>query len=923
MSSDEQVGDSLRYVPQRSVNSVYIQRRVGPTPFSSALRPEPTDSALGSGVGGASSTPVSALAADQTHEKMTFRMNYPLCVVRGGPIYPQDTLRCVPPARSAADANAIDSRSQPMQVRPGVLSGPKPNPHWQKAPPADPVAEARAARALGLPNLKNPLPRDTLHPLISPLQADANRVARELHPEAGLLSNARRDDVPCGAHQWAAGHAGATGMPGSEQQVALGIPLRSGGGAGSMRGGNNNASSMAAGLALDGDDEDAHSGGGLGVLSGGGRGGYARRRRPHDQRSPLGRAFAAEGGMHDASEYSDNVQHFAQTMPKSLTSIAAKALAAALHDNKGGVVSTVPALAGKGNAVSMPPSPAFRNMNPAARAVLSNRARDTRHLLERVICETVPLSAPPPNALTQAVRDAVLHSGSDHELQQKRDRDDADEERNGVTKLRPNPSVRADEVEMGEMLRVPFDCSPLFCAGGGLHAWDLATAALRGAALSDGLPAATANSTAAQVAGGRAKIKSVTTQTASLFSSATQRPKLVQYLTEVGIRTADSLYQILAPSQSEFTRRPERAGQLRQFGNANETPGNAYGFDSGRFAVLLESCGFDVEEASLAGATFLDAGTIRLFGQHSPFLRLFDVSGCVHLDGKDIAAALTRSRQSLRLLNVSHIDNINGAGLDEVLPSLSNLLALCMSGLNRLSPADDYAFQHIASMRALRVLDVSYCSNIADGALVSAAQGCPCLEYVDMRGCLGVTDAGCAAIASYCSQLRCWRLSYCAKLTAASLVLLTRNAGRKLEILSMDGMSYGTLTAPVLASAIARGANLRLLSIAGTSNAHHLTDEALAIIVRSSPKLQVLDVSGGRQFSVAALTETIHELKELRRLVVSASGMSRDQINLLRMVRECVEVEDFEPSKAAPVRLFGVKQPPPPPPPAKKPGQTR
>jgi hypothetical protein len=70
--------------------------------------------------------------------------------------------------------------------------------------------------------------------------------------------------------------------------------------------------------------------------------------------------------------------------------------------------------------------------------------------------------------------------------------------------------------------------------------------------------------------------------------------------------------------------------------------------------------------------------------------------------------------------------------------------------------------------------------------------------------------------------------------------------------------------------------------------------------------------------SIDGLTNLIWELKNLRRLVLTASGLSKDQTALLRKVKQSVEIIDHEPEKAAPSRIFGVKEPPPPPPPPKK-----
>lgn len=970
-----QQSDELRYVPQRSTDQVYVQRRIGPTPFASALRAEPTDTAAGSNVTG--SSVVSALSSDQTHEKMSYRMNYPMCVVRGGPIYPQDTVRCVPPSRSTLNPNSVDPRAEPLQIRPGVLSGPKPNPYWQKPPKSDPAAEEKVARSLGLPNLKAPLPRDTLHPLISSLQAEANMVARELHPEAGMLSNAKRDGAPCNAHIHTAVHVGAATQNGNPavflqhqkelqerqnesvlnqngmndsssnnalspndhhhdmknlvQQHTFSRPGTSGtnmtSGSGVTDGSNPTSSSQQQHQdELDNEQQISNmmmGGDAVGMKAGG----NTKRRKPHDQRDALGRAYAPEGGLRAASEYSDNIQHFASSMPSTLTAIAAKALGRALHD---GPVTTVPALHNnnasrlstkqKQQPMTLPTSPAFRNLSAATRSILSDRSRDTRNLLEKVVCETVPLTAPAPNDLTQMMADTMESGGPawsnsasmDNTMMTSGGGQHHSSQHHAV-----HGATRQDEVEIGEILRNPLDLAPFLCAGSALHAWDVATALLKGCPLvSKQQQSAQSQASAVLNAG---KLRQITTQSASLFSSATSRPKLVQYLTDVGIRTGDSLYQILAPSQSDFTRQPDRAKNLRQFGNTSETPGNTYGFDNGRFSVLLENRGFDLEEVSLNGVTFLDAATVRLFGQYSPFLRLFDVSSCTQLSGDDIATALTRSRSSLRLLNFSNVDSVTGKSLDAILPNLKNLVALSMSGLNRLTPGDDFAFQHLCSMKSLRMLDISYCTTLGDGALVSAAQGCPCLEYIDMRGCCGISDTACAAIGSYCTQLRCWRISYCAKLTSASLIYLTRNA-KKLEILSMDGLSSGALSSEaIFASAIASGKNLLSLSLAGTSNSH-LKDESVVIpaLIRSCPKLVSLDLSGSRNLTVDGLTNLIWELKNLRRLVLTASGLSKDQTALLRKVKQSVEIIDHEIEKVPPTRIFGVKEPPPPPPPPKK-----
>lgn len=133
----------------------------------------------------------------------------------------------------------------------------------------------------------------------------------------------------------------------------------------------------------------------------------------------------------------------------------------------------------------------------------------------------------------------------------------------------------------------------------------------------------------------------------------------------------------------------------------------------------------------------------------------------------------------------------------------------------------------------------------------------------------------------------------------------------------MDGMSSGVLSEAVFASAIFGGRNLVSLSLAGTSNSQ-LKDDSIGMLIRSCPKLVHLDVSGSRSFSIDALTNLIHEMKNLRRLVLSASGLSKDQTNLLRQVKASVEIIDHEVEKSTPSRMFGVKEPPPPPPPPKK-----
>ena len=97
---------------------------------------------------------------------------------------------------------------------------------------------------------------------------------------------------------------------------------------------------------------------------------------------------------------------------------------------------------------------------------------------------------------------------------------------------------------------------------------------------------------------------------------------------------------------------------------------------------------------------------------------------------------------------------------------------------------------------------------------------------------------------------------------------------------------------------------LQRLTIAGCSK---LGDSAIAMITQYARRLRYLNMSSCQGVSMASLMELVHELTDLRCVIVSESSISNAEVVMLSALRESCKIIRNQFRPAAPTRLAGFK----------------
>ncbi|XP_010254418.1 PREDICTED: EIN3-binding F-box protein 1-like [Nelumbo nucifera] len=230
---------------------------------------------------------------------------------------------------------------------------------------------------------------------------------------------------------------------------------------------------------------------------------------------------------------------------------------------------------------------------------------------------------------------------------------------------------------------------------------------------------------------------------------------------------------------------------------------------------------------------------LEAVGKGCPNLRQLILQKCLFLSDNGLIA-FARNAASLESLQLEECNRITQSG---VLGALSNCgaklkalsLVKCMGikdvvlGLPQLSPCN-----------SLRSFSVRHCPGFGSSSLAMVGKLCPQLQYVDLSGLCGITDAGILPLIEN-SELGLVKvnLSGCMNLTDVVVTTMARLHGETLQLLNLDGCRKITD-----ASLMAIASNCLVLRDLDISKCA-ITD--FGIVALSSTKqldLQILSLSG-------------------------------------------------------------------------------
>lgn len=846
---------SYPYVSCPTLEQLYVQKSVCVTPYGAAKVPlqsyetaslvQVRDAPRSTTTGGASS-----------------KMSFP-CTLRNNAEVHATQLA---PSRLDTNIFSTNPMSLVSEIPTGRQQCRSANAIWQSPPLMFNSQPSSLAMA-------EDLPRDTLHPLVSHLQAGENSKAAALNPAVAFLANVTRKDPPCEAHRLTANTA-----------MAVRTTNPSGGG--------------------DGEEDEE-----LDVTVSSSPNSKQKLSRRGDLRTFVGRAYNTEGGFHEPEHYASKIIEHATSQPETLTSIAAKALAAAIHDNPSHSIAAnafrsrhaavLPnsgptgtnvnryehSKAGDASNPVVPPPQSFRNLCPELQEALLKRDKSCRHRVAQILTRKYASFQPAPldaTGMASATQYVAPMTDQRRREEPKGTADDPEE----FDYVSDSESDRIEGLQhfasLSLWLLAMRQVSPVVDPAGNLpHASHPASEVVL-----------------------TKRLRVITPTIVSLYNPMSQEMQPQTLLDGVGISMNGTLTLVKAASTSSFleNRGPASTGSTAV--DLDRVPPNSYGFDTERLSSLLLDKGGEIEHIFLEGAAWLGSSAFSCIGRHCINLRLLNVANCIELGDEQVVGIATKCH-SLGYLNISGCTKVSGVGLAAVFEHCRDLYALCIGRLPLLDDTAELAFAQVHRAAKLSILDVSYSENITDASILAVAQHCRMIEMIDISGCVLLTDVAVMALGASCPRVWALKLKLCPLVTNQGFANLTSSM-RQLRIL--DIACNATIAPSGFLSILKTIPMLQRLTIAGCSQ---LGDTAIASITQYSRRLRYLNIASCQGVSMASLMELVHELTALRLVVVSESSISNAEVVMLSALRESCKIIRNQYRPRAPTKLLACKAPAP------------
>ncbi|KAF2303843.1 hypothetical protein GH714_023805 [Hevea brasiliensis] len=178
---------------------------------------------------------------------------------------------------------------------------------------------------------------------------------------------------------------------------------------------------------------------------------------------------------------------------------------------------------------------------------------------------------------------------------------------------------------------------------------------------------------------------------------------------------------------------------------------------------------------------------LEAMGKGCPNLKQFCLRKCAFLTDNGLVL-FVRAAKSLESLQLEECHRITQLGcFGSLLNCGAQLKALAM--VNCLGIRDlNLKLPQFSPCKSLRSLCVRNCPGFGDGSLALMGKFCPQLQYVELSGLKGVTDAGFTPLLeNYDAGLVKVNLSGCVNVSDKVVSALTEQHGWTLEVLNLDG----------------------------------------------------------------------------------------------------------------------------------------
>jgi len=236
-------------------------------------------------------------------------------------------------------------------------------------------------------------------------------------------------------------------------------------------------------------------------------------------------------------------------------------------------------------------------------------------------------------------------------------------------------------------------------------------------------------------------------------------------------------------------------------------------------------------------------------------LTTLNLNGCQKITPATIETVL-KSCKLVRTLAIGGMATLEDQSLVPILRADSKIQRLCLNNCSRLT---NYAVEAAAKIlkTSLEELEVAYCANIDDDAIIHLAQNAPNLTSLNLYGCYKITDRALEALStlpSGTSQLKQLNLSMCQSITNQGLKFLVE--GQTNCSLTLESLNLYNCIKVSNPGIILIGNKCPKLKFLGVFGLDELDINGLENFLASATRLEKLDC-GGCQKITSILLEAL------------------------------------------------------------------
>ncbi|RKP25631.1 hypothetical protein SYNPS1DRAFT_22447 [Syncephalis pseudoplumigaleata] len=223
--------------------------------------------------------------------------------------------------------------------------------------------------------------------------------------------------------------------------------------------------------------------------------------------------------------------------------------------------------------------------------------------------------------------------------------------------------------------------------------------------------------------------------------------------------------------------------------------------------------------------------TILRFTDACTRLRSINLHGCIFVTDTGVGAIAEQCGRSLATINLSYCVRVTDRGLGVIAQHASRSLE--QINLKGCALISDYGLQMLSSCGSLRRARLSELPEVTDIGVWALASGCRQLEWIDLTGTCGCSDASAEALSQFCPKLSWLSMARIPSIAPAPASQQRQHPHHQ----------PGTAATADAAATLSDTAGLTFSIRQKSAISRGLTDRGLQALATGCPRLTFLDLS--------------------------------------------------------------------------------